>query len=243
MIIHSADVTSHHRGSKRCECFAPRRDVPQFGCGSHSRRGREGEARIVVAVVIAVEIVDTLNPETVEVLCRDEPRLSSRPGRLKPEVLADMIASPAYHLLAVRRDGDICATLTLAVYRTPGGIKARIDDIVAEQTEDGRRLPPRCCKRPSGTHRRLAPLTSGSSPSRRCRQRTAHTSDPASPTTALASTTVHYNNDRPGSPERTADQQLSARDQRQIRTLAGQVQHHRLSRKSLHTSMDRDCEG
>jgi hypothetical protein len=88
-------------------------------------------------VVIAVEVVDTLSPEIVEMFCRDEPRLSSRPSRLKPEMLADMVASPAYHLLVVRRDGDICATLTLAVYRAPGGIKARIDDIVAEQTEDG----------------------------------------------------------------------------------------------------------
>ena len=56
---------------------------------------------------------------------------------MKPEALADMVKSPAYHLLVARCDGDICATLTLAVYRAPGGVKARIDDVVAEQTPGG----------------------------------------------------------------------------------------------------------
>jgi hypothetical protein len=103
----------------------------------HVQRGSENDRRIVVAVVLSVELVDRFSPEIVEAFCRDEPRLSSRPGRLKPEVLADMVASPAYHLLIARQDGAVRATLTLAVYRAPGGTKARIDDVVAEQTEDG----------------------------------------------------------------------------------------------------------
>jgi hypothetical protein len=56
---------------------------------------------------------------------------------LKPEKLADMVASPAYQLLVARANGIIRAMLTLVVYRAPGGTKARIDDVVAEQTEDG----------------------------------------------------------------------------------------------------------
>ena len=88
-------------------------------------------------MVIDVELVDRCTPEIVEVFCRDEPRLSSRPSRLKPEVLADMIASPAYQLLVARIDGVLSATLTLAVYRAPRGIKANVGDVVAEQTEPG----------------------------------------------------------------------------------------------------------
>jgi hypothetical protein len=88
-------------------------------------------------VAVTIEPVDTCSPDVVAAFCRDEARLSSRPSRLKPETLAGMAASPAYHLLVARRDGDICATLTLAVYRAPGGIKARIDDVVAEQTDEG----------------------------------------------------------------------------------------------------------
>jgi hypothetical protein len=88
-------------------------------------------------MVIDVELVDRCTPEIVEAFCRDEPRLSSRPSRLKPEVLADMIASPAYQLLVARIDGVLHATLTLAVYRAPSGIKANVGDVVAEQTEQG----------------------------------------------------------------------------------------------------------
>ncbi|WP_170208721.1 hypothetical protein [Micromonospora pisi] len=43
----------------------------------------------------------------------------------------------AVEVLAGRRNGGIRGTLTLAVYRAPGGVKARIDDVVAEQTKDG----------------------------------------------------------------------------------------------------------
>ncbi|GIJ13114.1 hypothetical protein Van01_63280 [Micromonospora andamanensis] len=48
-----------------------------------------------------------------------------------------MVASSAYQLLVARGTGSIRATLTMAVYQTPRGVKARIDDVVAEQTEDG----------------------------------------------------------------------------------------------------------
>jgi GNAT superfamily N-acetyltransferase len=91
----------------------------------------------MAAVVLEVELVDAYGAEIAEAFCRDEPRLSSRPSRLKPEALADMLASSAYQLLIARNAGGICATLTLAVYRAPGGVKARIDDLVAEQSEDG----------------------------------------------------------------------------------------------------------
>ncbi|WP_181518529.1 GNAT family N-acetyltransferase [Micromonospora noduli] len=86
---------------------------------------------------IEVELIETLDAESIEAFCRDEPELSSRPSRLSPKALARMIALPEYQLLVARRDGDICGMLTLAVYWAPGGVKARVDDVVAEQTEGG----------------------------------------------------------------------------------------------------------
>src|SRR5215218_9840260 len=88
-------------------------------------------------VTVEVELVEACSAEIVQAFCRDEPRLSSRPSRLSPETLAYMVASAAYQLLVARRNRSICATLSLAVYQAPGGVKARIDDVVAEQTEDG----------------------------------------------------------------------------------------------------------
>jgi hypothetical protein len=89
------------------------------------------------AVTIEVELVEACSPEIVEAFCRDEPRLSSRPSRLTPETSAYMVASSAYQLLVARRNGGRRGTLTIAVYQAPRGVKARIDDVVAEQTEDG----------------------------------------------------------------------------------------------------------
>lgn len=48
-----------------------------------------------------------------------------------------MVTSPAYQLLVARDSEGICATLTFVAYRAPGGAKARIDDVVADQTRDG----------------------------------------------------------------------------------------------------------
>ncbi|MEV1319940.1 hypothetical protein AB0J14_28115 [Micromonospora arborensis] len=86
---------------------------------------------------VEVELVETLDAEIIEAFCRDEPELSSRPSRLGPDELARMIVLPEYQLFVARRNGGICGTLVLAVYRARGGVKARIDDVVTEQTKDG----------------------------------------------------------------------------------------------------------
>ncbi|MEV1110099.1 GNAT family N-acetyltransferase [Micromonospora sp. NPDC049751] len=87
---------------------------------------------------VEVELVEALDAESIEAFCRDVPKLSSRPSRLSPQALARMIALPEYQLFVARQNGSICGTLTLAVYQAPGGVKARIDDVVAEQTEGGK---------------------------------------------------------------------------------------------------------
>ncbi|MGC4755471.1 GNAT family N-acetyltransferase [Micromonospora trifolii] len=89
---------------------------------------------------VEVELIETLDAEGIEAFCRDEPELSSRPSRLSPEALARMIALPEFQLLVARRNGGICGTLTLAVYQMPGEVKARVDDLVAEQTEGGQAI-------------------------------------------------------------------------------------------------------
>jgi hypothetical protein len=46
----------------------------------------------MATVDVEVELVETLDAESIEAFCRDEPELSSRPGSLSPEALASMIA-------------------------------------------------------------------------------------------------------------------------------------------------------
>ncbi|GAA3247684.1 GNAT family N-acetyltransferase [Dactylosporangium siamense] len=88
-------------------------------------------------MTFVVELVDRCTPDVVDAFCRYEPRLSSRPSPLKPEVLARMVESHAYQLLVARNDGVIRATLTAAVYQALRGVTARIDDVVAEQDQEG----------------------------------------------------------------------------------------------------------
>ncbi len=84
--------------------------------------------------MVDIEIVDQVSDELLEALDRLLPQLASGPfpSRAMLEELAQAEATD----LVVARDaiGRFVGTLTLAVYRTPLGVHAWIEDVVVDQT-------------------------------------------------------------------------------------------------------------
>ena len=90
---------------------------------------------------ILIEAISRVNDELVEAFIRLSPQLSET--RLPPnwEQLAEIVASPATTILVARLDEDnhhIIGTLTLAVFRTPAGVIAYIEDVVVDEAERGK---------------------------------------------------------------------------------------------------------
>ncbi|CAN5781569.1 GNAT family N-acetyltransferase [soil metagenome] len=89
----------------------------------------------MVRVEEAVEVDTAL----VEAFVRLTPQLSrSNPAPGKEE-LAEIVSSPATVLLVARDgDGTIVGSLTLALFRTPTGLRAWIEDVVVDEAARGR---------------------------------------------------------------------------------------------------------
>ena len=84
-------------------------------------------------MAVQVEIADQTTDELVEAFVRLTPQLSSSappPGAVE---LAEIVASPATHLLVARGDdGTILGSLTLVLFRIPTGMRAWIEDVVVD---------------------------------------------------------------------------------------------------------------
>ena len=78
----------------------------------------------------AVAVLDALN----DLL----PQLSSSPERLTEDELLEIIQSDKTHLLMAEEDDRYIGSLTLVVFRIPSGTRARIEDLVVQETARGR---------------------------------------------------------------------------------------------------------
>jgi len=87
---------------------------------------------------VTVEVVDTVTDELVEAFARLVPQLSATKGPPGREALARIAGSPAVTLLVARAEGTIVGTLTLAMFPTPTGIRAWIEDVVVDAAARGR---------------------------------------------------------------------------------------------------------
>ena len=66
------------------------------------------------------------------------PQLSSSPERLTEGELLEIIQSDKTHLLMAEEDDRYIGSLTLVVFRIPSGTRARIEDLVVQETARGR---------------------------------------------------------------------------------------------------------
>lgn len=88
---------------------------------------------------VTVEVADEVTDELVEAWVRLTPQLSSSSPPPDRDQLAEIVASPATHLLVARGDdGAILGSLTLVLFRIPTGLRAWIEDVVVDGEARGR---------------------------------------------------------------------------------------------------------
>ncbi len=85
-----------------------------------------------------VEIAVGVTPELVAGFGRLIPQLSASNPPPTPEQLAAIVASPATDLIVAYDDElRLVGSLTLAVFRIPTGLRARIEDVVVDESARG----------------------------------------------------------------------------------------------------------
>jgi ribosomal protein S18 acetylase RimI-like enzyme len=66
------------------------------------------------------------------------PQLSSSPQRLTEDELLEIIQCDKTHLLMAEENDRYIGSLTLVVFRIPSGTRARIEDLIVQETARGR---------------------------------------------------------------------------------------------------------
>ena len=117
-----------------------------------------------------VEPVGELTPELEEALARLLPQLNASLTVPDRERLERILADRAVTLLVAREGDDIVGTATVIVYTTPFWIKARLDEVVVDETARGKgvgeALVKACLAVGRGRGAQVAELQSGRGPAR-----------------------------------------------------------------------------
>jgi ribosomal protein S18 acetylase RimI-like enzyme len=85
---------------------------------------------------VDVELVTEASPELHDALTRLVPQLSPRREAPTRDEIAE-IAERSRLFVARGGDGSIVGTLTLVLFRTPTGLRARIEDVVVDEAARG----------------------------------------------------------------------------------------------------------
>jgi len=87
----------------------------------------------------AIEEVTQPTPEVVDALGRLLAQLSSSAKPPGPSAVTRLVNSEGSHLLIARDEAQVVVgTLTLVVFETPRGVRARIEDVVVDASARGR---------------------------------------------------------------------------------------------------------
>jgi ribosomal protein S18 acetylase RimI-like enzyme len=86
-------------------------------------------------VPVTVEVATEVTDELVDALALLVPQLSSSSPPPAADQIAEIVGSPATHLLIARDDetGRIIGSLTLVLFRIPTGLRAWIEDVMVDQ--------------------------------------------------------------------------------------------------------------
>ena len=87
-----------------------------------------------------IETQATVTDELLDALTRLIPQLKISSPRLTRDDVAALVSSDSVTLLTARADASarIAGMLTLIVYRVPTGVRARIEDVVVDESARGR---------------------------------------------------------------------------------------------------------
>jgi ribosomal protein S18 acetylase RimI-like enzyme len=88
--------------------------------------------------VLRIELPDEPSDELVDAFRRLLPQLSQTAPIPDAEAVKEIVSSPSTTVLAARDEGGIIGLLTLAVFRSPSGLRAWIEDVVVDEAVRGR---------------------------------------------------------------------------------------------------------
>ncbi|MFE2960288.1 GNAT family N-acetyltransferase [Nocardia tengchongensis] len=88
-------------------------------------------------MAVTVETLTEVDDEIVEAFDRLLPQLSQTAKRLDREALAQLASTESTTVLAARSDGKIVGTLSLVMFPIPSGLRARIEDVVVDDSARG----------------------------------------------------------------------------------------------------------
>ena len=88
-----------------------------------------------------IELASRLTDELLDALTRLIPQLKIPSPRLTRDDVAALVSSDSVTLLTARSDaGILVGMLALIVYRVPTGVRARIEDVVVDESARGQGL-------------------------------------------------------------------------------------------------------
>jgi ribosomal protein S18 acetylase RimI-like enzyme len=88
-------------------------------------------------MAIDIQALDDITAEVVGAFKRLLPQLSGSAGPLDLGALQRTVRSPGNTVLVARSDGEIVGTLTLVMFPLPSGLRARIEDVVVDESARG----------------------------------------------------------------------------------------------------------
>ena len=109
-------------------------------------------------MTIDITEATSFDPEALEPINRLLAQLTDR-RQLAADDLRRIVEDEATHLFLLRVDGAIVGMTTLAVYRTPSGTKAWIEDVVVDGSMRGKSLGRALLDHAMGYARRMSPAT------------------------------------------------------------------------------------
>ncbi|MFI7641143.1 GNAT family N-acetyltransferase [Nonomuraea sp. NPDC049400] len=86
---------------------------------------------------VDIEIIREASDDVVAALGRLLPQLSTTAKALDREAVARLLAFESNTVLAARVQGQIVGTLTLVTFPLPSGLRARVEDVVVDETARG----------------------------------------------------------------------------------------------------------
>jgi ribosomal protein S18 acetylase RimI-like enzyme len=86
---------------------------------------------------VTVEVLREVTDEVVEAFARLVPQLSATATPPDRAALDRIVGSPAATVLVARADGEIVGALTLIMFLIPTGLRARIEDVVVDESARG----------------------------------------------------------------------------------------------------------
>jgi ribosomal protein S18 acetylase RimI-like enzyme len=86
---------------------------------------------------VTVEVLHEVTDEVVEAFARLVPQLSKTSVPPDRAALDRIVSSPGATVLIARTDGKIVGTLTLIMFSIPTGLRARIEDVVVDESARG----------------------------------------------------------------------------------------------------------